>query len=501
MVRTSRSLVGLAPLVLFLSPALAFQSEFIDLGSLTTLPATPLDSVAVDVSADGATVIGRSMAVEGPQLSQRGFRWRRDLGMRSIGVPSGALRVEPQVVSPDGGRIGGYATYAPGTTPESQAMTWNSVAGATSFAPFVQSNDPELAITFTTNAGTRVVGRESVWDSSGTTQPMLGSAPFLFFVAHDASDDANTVVGTGYEAVNGLSRAMRWQAGTGALDLGLPHGWNASVGTGISADGQIIVGYLIDASGATFGGFRWTQATGMIGFGPGGQFEANRPLAVSAGGDVVAFDSTPPRFWTATGGTQDLTGALQAGGATLPTYQGVIQFNVTAMSSDGNAFVGRFPLAPGIGHAFVAYLAPPVQGTFGSATCSPAVINSAGTSAALSVQGSVVALDNDVALVVEGLPMQVFGLFLNSRTQGFVANPAGSQGNLCLGGNFGRYLVIQASGTAGRFELELDLTATPTPSALVNIVAGESWTFQAWYRDVNPNVTSNFSDSRTVRFD
>jgi hypothetical protein len=37
---------------------------------------------------------------------------------------------------------------------------------------------------------------------------------------------------------------------------------------------------------------------------------------------------------------------------------------------------------------------------------------------------------------------------------------------------------------------------TPT----VGVAPGESWSFQAWYRDNNPTPTSNFTDASTVTF-
>jgi hypothetical protein len=32
------------------------------------------------------------------------------------------------------------------------------------------------------------------------------------------------------------------------------------------------------------------------------------------------------------------------------------------------------------------------------------------------------------------------------------------------------------------------------------ILQGETWNFQAWYRDVSPTQTSNFTDAVAVRF-
>ena len=60
---------------------------------------------------------------------------------------------------------------------------------------------------------------------------------------------------------------------------------------------------------------------------------------------------------------------------------------------------------------------------------------------------------------------------------------------------------IKNSGGAGTFDLTLDLNLTPTPIGLVSIAAGETWNFQAWYRDaVGGAATSNFSDGLSIGF-
>ena len=74
-------------------------------------------------------------------------------------------------------------------------------------------------------------------------------------------------------------------------------------------------------------------------------------------------------------------------------------------------------------------------------------------------------------------------------------------GNLCLGGGIGRHAKqIANSGAAGELVLKLDLTALPRPGGTHSVVAGETWNFQAWYRDKNPTNTSNFSDGISITF-
>jgi len=136
----------------------------------------------------------------------------------------------------------------------------------------------------------------------------------------------------------------------------------------------------------------------------------------------------------------------------------------------------------------------------GSRYCDPAVTNSSGNPAAMLVDGSVVASDNDFLLVCVDMPTNQYAYFLTSQTQGFVAQPGGSQGNLCLGGEIGRFSSqIQNSGIFGTVGISVDLTALPlTPPHAV--APGETWSFQCWFRDVNPTPTSNFSDGFSVTF-
>ena len=139
----------------------------------------------------------------------------------------------------------------------------------------------------------------------------------------------------------------------------------------------------------------------------------------------------------------------------------------------------------------------------GSEYCAPAIPNSTGQPARITVAGSGIASDNVVTLVASDLPPNQFGYFLNSTTTALVPNAGGSQGTLCLGGSVGRYngpLEIGASGDGGQFQLALDLTATPTPTGLVSILSGQTWHFQAWYRDGNPTATTNFTSAASVTF-
>jgi hypothetical protein len=140
----------------------------------------------------------------------------------------------------------------------------------------------------------------------------------------------------------------------------------------------------------------------------------------------------------------------------------------------------------------------------GTNYCGPGVVNSTGNSGTIGGTGTNIVANNDLALVASNLPMNAFGYFLTSRTQGLVNQPGGSLGVLCLGGAIGRYTgpgQIQNTGTTNSFSLALNLSQTPTPTGLVAVVAGETWNFQAWHRDaVGGTAVSNFTDGFSVAF-
>ena len=118
----------------------------------------------------------------------------------------------------------------------------------------------------------------------------------------------------------------------------------------------------------------------------------------------------------------------------------------------------------------------------------------------ISACGSDLADGDYFMLHATDLPLNQFGYFLASETQGFIANPGGSQGNLCLGGNIGHLnQQIRNSGAAGSFTIQVDLTNIPT-NPPQSVMAGQTWNFQAWFRDNNPGPTSNFTDGVSITF-
>lgn len=132
--------------------------------------------------------------------------------------------------------------------------------------------------------------------------------------------------------------------------------------------------------------------------------------------------------------------------------------------------------------------------------------NSTGVNTTLTMAGSLVPADNDIELIAT-LPTNTFGFFITSQTQGFVANPGGSFGNICLSGTLGRFVgpgQVKNSGAMGQITLntnlgEWDLAAIPTAVGPYAAMAGIQSNFQLWHRDSVMGVaSSNFSNGRSV---
>ena len=135
--------------------------------------------------------------------------------------------------------------------------------------------------------------------------------------------------------------------------------------------------------------------------------------------------------------------------------------------------------------------------TRGTTYCSPASSNVSGVPAAITVAGST-SLSSPVptALVAHGMPEQTFGYFLVGSAANSVT-PPGSNGALCLGGMIGRYSnLIHNTSRTENMGIVLDRTALPVNPARA-IAPGETWRFQAWFRD---GASSNFSDAVAVTF-
>jgi len=127
--------------------------------------------------------------------------------------------------------------------------------------------------------------------------------------------------------------------------------------------------------------------------------------------------------------------------------------------------------------------------------------NSTGASGSIAAAGSTFVVDNDLTLTASNLPVAQFGIFIVGDAQ---AQTPLAQGFLCVGGTIGRYQQpnqIQQSDTNGEFSLQIDLTGIPQGQIPVPTAIGDTWNFQAWYRDVGPSGPgANLTDGISITF-
>ncbi|MEL6428662.1 MAG: hypothetical protein AAFU73_22450 [Planctomycetota bacterium] len=187
-------------------------------------------------------------------------------------------------------------------------------------------------------------------------------------------------------------------------------------------------------------------------------------------------------------------GVTTVGGIAVAALSGIP--DGYSLSPNGRWLIFEARLADGRDGAFLVDL------SLGAASvgCDPPNPNSRGIVGRLSATGSDVAGGEPLRFVAQDLPFGQFG-FLVTGTQ-VVNQPfaGGSQGVLCLGGMLGRFdQQIVNTGAVGYAEVGVDTTAIPV-NPVAAVLAGETWSFQLWHRDLNPGVTSNFTGSVSITF-
>ncbi len=218
-----------------------------------------------------------------------------------------------------------------------------------------------------------------------------------------------------------------------------------------------------------------------------------------ASGGVGNLSVDPLLTDAANGDFEPLSGspAIDAGGPSLSSGALISDLRLNRRRVDD-------PLAidTGVGPAPVIDIGAVERsvGAIGHAVCATDP-NSTGLPGQLDAFGSTVAADNMVVLVATNLPPNQFGIFVVSRDTGFIPGPGGPI--LCLAGVIRRLVgpgQILGSGAAGEFSLALDLTMMPAMSGFEPVLAGQSWSFQCWHRDVGPSYFYGFTDATTVNF-
>ncbi|HJU03567.1 MAG TPA: putative Ig domain-containing protein, partial [Nitrospiraceae bacterium] len=231
----------------------------VDLGALPSGSA----SRALDVSADGAVVVGSGNTVTafGLPLGQQAFRWTQAGGMQSLGslrVTSGGPPApsEATAVSADGSVIVGWGVNDNGVR---QVFRWTASTGMVG-VPIINAEQLAVSADGSVIVGRMIAGTDGLYDAFRWSQasglevlPGLGGVLLdSRSVATDVSTDGTRVIGRAASPSD--NEAVIWQRVNGAwmvrtvenilaTDFGVDVSqWRLNVAEGITPDGRTIVG-------------------------------------------------------------------------------------------------------------------------------------------------------------------------------------------------------------------------------------------------------------------
>ena len=450
------------------------------------LTPTGVRGTATAVSDDGNFVCGLAI---GPGAEKRAIRWDVTGLPLDIAWQSSPINI-PVAMSRDGQTI---ALETRASNGAKLAAVWAPTGGVVTIPPppgFLQSEIIDLS-----QDGSTAIGRYSIDDSffsptesflwSSTTGTTTFAGPGNDEVALNNLSADGTVV-TGTTKIGGQPVIFRWTAAGGFQVLPEPFEFIENVQ--VSADGNTLYGVNLYAAPGSSQFFTWTQANGFETY----MFDAELvPGGISGDGSLMAATLGPlgqtsadPLRWTRASGFEALDSFGGNTFATSITLDGSVIGGTRMTGNGGRAVIWR------------------ADGKIGEAYCGPGVPNSTGSPSEMSLTGSNISEHVSMTLQATGLPPSSFGFFMASQSDGFVATPGGSQGNLCLSGTIGSFVgtgQIGNSGSTGTLSMTFDPRFLPGPNGPILWTFGERWFFQAWHRDANPGATSNFSDAVTVR--
>jgi len=310
------------------------------------------NSIAFDVSADGSTVVGRSVDSTG---ESRATVWTAGTGFQLIeGLPNDYEGIATSI-SNDGKAIATSSSEGQGTYYWSQATGPVLIEGPTGgiTGGGSLSGNGEVLVGVDDGQAFRWAGNGNV--VSFEPQPVAGLASQPKATSYDGS----VAVGKIFDTSNFQGRAFRWTETTGLEMLEDFSGDVESDATSISDDGSIIVGDIsIDGKRTPF---RWTEETGLVRLGSLSDIhETGFGEAVSGDGSVVGgfgqndsgnFEAI---LWTEETGVVSLYDYLNEAGHDLSHWS---QLNrVYGISGDGSVVVGSGFNAAGEREAFLARL-------------------------------------------------------------------------------------------------------------------------------------------------
>lgn len=193
-----------------------------DTGVLTTKNAFGGDSTrGLDVSNDGSMIVGHATL---PSGERRGFRYTDAGGFVQFGVPTGGIESMATGVNANGTKVVGYSKLSTGVN---RAWTW----------------------------------------TQGGTMSYMGMP--VGYNSNNFETYANAISGNGEVIVGSMdnggdSRAFRWTANSGFVDLGSLAGEVYSIATEVSDDGNFVCGYYWYVRNGTerFRTFIWDPVNG-----------------------------------------------------------------------------------------------------------------------------------------------------------------------------------------------------------------------------------------------
>jgi len=288
-------------------------------------------SIAFGVNADGNVVVGWSASTDG----RRAFRWTEATGMVNLGTLSGFSSVSSAYgINADGSVVVGVSQD--GKTSTSRAFRWTADTGMVNLGTFTGGSS---STAWGVNAdGNVVVGGSGSTDgdrafrwTADTGMVDLGTLKDgNFSIAYGVNADGNVVVGTS-STTDFKDAAFRWTEATGMVSLGTLAGGFMAEARDVNADGSVVVGWSDTETAltpyASSRAFRWTADTGMVDLGTLTGGSTARAESVNADGNVVVgwSDSTDGRrafIWRKTISEGDTPGT--GSGGTMEDFANLI---------------------------------------------------------------------------------------------------------------------------------------------------------------------------------